>query len=413
MVSLGASAPHVGIVGGGIVGLATARALLARSDPPVVTVLEKEASVGRHQTTRNSGVLHAGIYYPPGSLKAKLCRRGAVLMAQYCQARGLPYKQCGKLIIALRDDELPRLEALLDKGTANGVPGLRWVEAAEIPYIEPAATGIAALHSPETAIVDFAAVAGSLAQDVERAGGVVRTNAQVDGILRDANRIRVASGEESWSFDYLVCCAGAQADRLAAMTGHGDGPRIVPFKGRYLRLRPGRRELIRGLIYPVPDPRYPFLGVHLTRRIDGEVLIGPNAFLAVGREAGNGLRAQLADAFSTARWPGFWRLLPGHVGTGASELSRTLSRRRFTREARRYVPDLALADTVPGPFGIRAQAVHADGRLEDDFLVSTSDQVLHVRNAPSPAATSSLALAEVIARAVPDSVGASIQPIVA
>jgi L-2-hydroxyglutarate oxidase LhgO len=382
---------RVGVVGGGIVGLALARHLAGRAD---VTVLEKEDRVGAHQTSHNSGVAHAGLYYRPGSLKARLCRRGITLLEAYCRERGLPYIECGKLVVARDETETGALAEIERRARANGVPGLRRLDAGGLRDVEPHARGVAALHSPRTAIVDFAAVARAFADDVRKAGGAIRPGFEVSAISGTA--VRSAAGEEC-SFDLLVICAGLQADRVSRLAGDVAAPAIVPFRGEYYRLAPSRTGLVRGLIYPVPDPRYPFLGVHLTRRVDGGVDVGPNAVLALSREGYRRGSVSAADVWETVRWPGFRRLARTHWRTGARELYGSLSKRAFVAAARSYLPELTARDVVPGGAGVRAQAVDADGTLVDDFRVNRIGDVVTVRNAPSPAATSSLAIAEHIA----------------
>jgi len=375
----------IAVVGAGVVGLAVARELVRRDPRRKVVVLEREDRVATHQTGHNSGVAHAGIYYAPGSLKARLCVTGIRELAEYCEERGLQYERCGKLIVALERSELPALDELARRGEANGVPGLRRVDAAGLREIEPHAAGIAALHSPATAIVDFAAVARALADDVREAGGDIVTGAAVAGVeTRAASERRIVLRHARGELDagFAVFCAGAWSDRLAVLAGAGPDPRIVPFRGAYMRLVPHRRELVRGLIYPVPDPRLPFLGVHLTRHVDGDVLIGPTALLAPGR--------RLAE---TLRWPGTWRMARRWWRTGLTELHHALSPAALTRAAARYVPELEPGDAERAWAGVRAQAVARDGRLVDDFAFSHTERALHVRNAPSPAATASLAIA--------------------
>jgi 2-hydroxyglutarate dehydrogenase len=370
---------ELAVVGGGIVGLAVAHELLARRPGASLAVLERGDDVGSGQTGANSGVIHAGIYYAPGSLKARLCVEGARELYAYCAERGVPAERSGKLVVALSEAELPALDELERRGRANGVPGLRRLDAAELREVEPNAAGVAALHSPETGVVDFAAVARALRADVEAAGGVVLTRRPVTSIEVAGRRIRLGGVDAG----FAVFCAGAEADRLAVAAGAPPDPRIVPFRGAYLRLRPERRDLVRSMIYPVPDPRLPFLGVHLTRRIDGDVLVGPSAML-------------VPRARSLA-WPGTWRLMRRFWRTGATELQLAASRRAFARAASRYVPGIEAGDLEPAFAGVRAQALGRDGGLVDDFVVSETDRALHVRNAPSPAATSCLALARLIA----------------
>jgi L-2-hydroxyglutarate oxidase LhgO len=382
---------RVGVVGGGIVGLALARHLGGRAD---VTVLEKEDRVGAHQTSHNSGVAHAGLYYQPGSLKARLCRRGITLLEAYCRERGLPYIECGKLVVARDETETGPLAEIERRALANGVPGLRRLDSGGLREVEPHARGVAALHSPRTAIVDFAAVARAFAEEVREAGGEIRVGFEVSAI--SGTTVRSAAGEER-AFDLLVICAGLQADRVSRLAGDVASPAIVPFRGEYYRLAPSRTGLVRGLIYPVPDPRYPFLGVHLTRRVDGGVDVGPNALLALSREGYRRGSVSAADVWETVRWPGFRRLARTHWRTGARELYGSLSKRAFVAAARSYLPELTARDVVRGGAGVRAQAVDADGALVDDFRVNRIGDVVTVRNAPSPAATSSLAIAEHIA----------------
>ncbi|PWN04425.1 L-2-hydroxyglutarate oxidase [Nocardioides silvaticus] len=387
----------VGVVGGGILGLAVARELTRRFADIRVVVLEKEDRIAAHQTGHNSGVVHAGIYYRPGSLKAELCARGRALMREFCREHDLPYDECGKLVIAVDREEMGRFDALERTATANGVPGLRRIGPDEIKDVEPHARGIAALHSPRTAITDYPAVARQLARDVESAGGVVRLSTAVTDVHRAGrgSRIQLATGAGVEHVDHLVVCAGLHADRLGRRADGQEDPRIVPFRGEYLRVADAKRDLVRGMVYPVPDPRYPFLGVHFTRRVDGSLEIGPNAVLALDREGYDvrpGLR--LADAAATLAHPGFWRMARTHWRTGARELRGSLSKRAYLRAARRYVPDIGPADVVRAGAGVRAQAVARDGSLVDDFVVVSRDGVTSVRNAPSPAATSSLAIAE-------------------
>jgi L-2-hydroxyglutarate oxidase LhgO len=385
---------HIGIVGAGIIGLAVARELAARHPGTSITVLDKEDRVAAHQTGRNSGVVHAGIYYAPGSLKARLCTRGMRALRAYCWDRGLPYEQCGKLIVALDEAEIGPLEELHRRGAANGVEGLRIVDAAGIRAIEPESAGIMGLHSPETAITSFTAITESFADDLRAAGGQVLLRQEVSGIAAHGQQVVARTGTGEHAFDQLVVCAGLHADRLATLIGEPADPQIVPFRGDYFVLRPERRGLVNGLIYPVPDPRYPFLGIHLTRRIDGEVLVGPNAVLAFAREGYHRATVRPGELGRTLAWRGFRRMARQHWRTGAKELYRSFSKAAFVREARRYVPALRSDDVTRGPSGIRAQAIEQDGSLVDDFRISRQGRVVVIRNAPSPAATSSMAIAE-------------------
>jgi 2-hydroxyglutarate dehydrogenase len=385
------------VVGGGIVGLAVARELLVRDPDTQVCVLERERRLAAHQTTHSSGVIHAGIYYAPGSLKARLCVEGAALLYAYCEKRGIETKRNGKLIVATDSDELPRLDELERRGLANGVPGLRRIGPHQIGEIEPHARGVAALHSPETGVVDFGRVAEALAQDIEEAGGAAITGCGVTGLEPSGDRIAVEHERGRTEGSFAITCAGAWSDRLAVASGAPAEPRIVPFRGAYLRLRPERRDLVHGSIYPVPDPELPFLGGHLTRTIDGEVLLGPSALMVGARDAYRLSRIRRADLAASLGWPGTWRLIARNWRSGIAEIRHAASRRAFVAALRGYVPELSVRDVLPGPAGIRAQALDRNGRLVDDFVVHRTDRALHVRNAPSPAATSSLALARLIA----------------
>ena len=384
----------IGVVGGGIVGLAVARELTRRRPGTKVLVLEKEDRLAAHQTGHNSGVVHAGIYYRPGTLKAELCSRGRELIRDYCLEHDLPYVECGKLVVAVDADEMGRFDALERTAAANGVPGLRRIGADEITDIEPHATGLAALHSPHTAITDFGAIAEQLAKDVVTAGGTVHLSTTVTGVLRHGRRIGIATADGVHHVDHVVLCAGVQADRLGRLIDGQEEPRIVPFRGEYLQVVGSKRDLVRAMVYPVPDPRYPFLGVHFTRRVGGDLEIGPNAVLALDRE-GYGVRPslRLADAVATFAHPGFWRMARTHWRTGAREARGSLSTRAYLRTAQRYVSGIGPADVVRAGAGVRAQAVARDGSLVDDFVVISGNGVTSVRNAPSPAATSSLAIA--------------------
>jgi len=405
-------AVRVGVVGAGILGLAVARRITEVLPDATVTVLDKEDRVAAHQTGHNSGVAHAGLYYPPGSLKARLCRRGIGLLKDYCAERGLPYEECGKLVVARTSDEVGRLGEIERRATANGVPGLRRLGPAGLREIEPFAVGVAALHSPGTAIVDFPAVARAYADDVIKAGGSIRLAHDVAGIRQRAGVVqvaaRVADGVRVLAFDRLVVCAGLQSDRVARLAGDAAGPVIVPFRGEYFRLRAERTDLVRGLIYPVPDPRYPFLGVHFTRRVDGGVDIGPNAVLALAREGYRRRDVRPADILEILRWPGMRPLVMAHWRMGLKEMRGSLSTRAFVAEAATFVPSLTTADVEPAPAGVRAQAVDADGSLVDDFRIGRIGPIVTVRNAPSPAATSSLAIAEHVVDQVSGSGGGGI-----
>jgi len=385
------------IVGGGILGLATARQLATSIPGAEIIVLERESRLACHQTSHNSGVVHAGLYYAPGSLKARLCRRGLALMRDYCAEHRLPYEQCGKLVVATKEREIEPLRRLSGRASANGVPGLTWLEADQLTTIEPHVRGVAGLHSPETAIADFAAVARAFADDVAAAGGEIRTGAAVARVHRDGRNpsLEIADGAQIRA-DRVIVCAGLQADRLAVASGEPGAPRIVPFRGEYWQLRADRSHLVHGLIYPVPDPALPFLGVHLTRKVDGTVVLGPNAVLSTAREAYERRRFDLRDTYEAVTWPGTLRMLRRHWRAGVGELARSVSKRRFVGDLARYVPAISIEDVVPAPAGVRAQAIDRDGSLVDDFRLGVNGNVAWVRNAPSPAATSSLAIAEVL-----------------
>jgi L-2-hydroxyglutarate oxidase LhgO len=383
------------VVGGGILGLATARQFIRTVPDAQVIVVEKESAPARHQTAHNSGVVHAGIYYAPGSLKARLCRRGLGLLRDFCRQGGLPYEACGKLVVATEPHELAPLRVLAERAEANGVPGLRWLDDQGLNDVEPHARGLAALHSPETAIADFAAIATAFAADRRTAGGELRTGTAVARVTRDGGRPTVVLSDGSTlAGDRVVVCAGLHADRLARASGEPAEPRIVPFRGEYWQLRPERTDLVRGLIYPVPDPSLPFLGVHLTRKIDGSVWLGPNAVLSLAREGYRRRDLDVRDLYETLSWPGTGRMMRRHWRAGIAELGRSLRKRRFVMDVQRYVPELRSDDAVPAPAGVRAQALDRDGSLVDDFRLGVRDGVVWVRNAPAPAATSSLAIAE-------------------
>ena len=385
---------RIGIVGGGIIGVALAHRITGMGLDVAVTVLEKEPALARHQTGRNSGVVHAGLYYVPGSLKARLCRRGVDLLQDFCAGHGLAYEECGKVVVALDGGELGRLEAIHERALANGVPGVRMVGREELAELEPHVQGVAALHSPHTAIVDFGEVTRRLAADAAAAGAEIRTGVEVRRITQDGGAVAVEAGGERLAFDELVICGGLHTDRLARLAGHEGDPRVVPFRGEYYELAEGRRGLVNGLVYPVPDPRYPFLGVHLTKRVGGGVLVGPNAVLALAREGYRWRDLRLGDLAETLAWPGFRRMAARHWRTGVREVVGSLSRRAFCDAARRYVPNLRPADLRRARSGVRAQAVARDGTLVDDFRISRQGRVVAIRNAPSPAATSSMAIAE-------------------
>lgn len=384
----------VGVVGGGIVGLAVARELTRRYEEIQVVVFEKEDRLAAHQTGHNSGVVHAGIYYKAGSLKAELCTRGRILLREFCDERGLPYEECGKLVVAVDESEIGRLDRLEGTARENGVPGLRRVGRDEIREVEPHAAGLSALHSPGTAITDFVAVAQAYADDIESAGGRILLSTPVMGITSSGSAIEVATPDGPHRVSRLIVCAGLQSDRVSAPVDGHESPRIVPFRGEYMEVVKEKRDMVRGMIYPVPDPRYPFLGVHFTRRVSGALEVGPNAVLALDREDYNRFGMDLSDMVSIATWPGFWRMAGRHWRTGIEEVWGSMSKGAYMKKASRYVPDIGSDDVVRARSGIRAQALDRDGSLVDDFRIHHNEGVVTVRNAPSPAATSSLAIAE-------------------
>jgi L-2-hydroxyglutarate oxidase LhgO len=389
----------VAIIGAGIVGLATALRLLERRPDLHVVILEKEAAVASHQTGHNSGVLHAGLYYQPGSLKARLRREGKADLESYCEAHGVHVERTGKLVVALDESELGRFEALKERAFANEVPDLEEVGPERIRELEPHAVGIKALWSPGSGVVDFLEVAQAFAHDVVERGASIETRRAVESIEQRGNEMIIGTSRGDLVARRVIACAGLQADRIAAMTGDAgdDRPRIVPFRGDYYTLKPEARHLVHGLIYPVPDPQFPFLGVHLTKRVDGGVLAGPNAVLATAREGYGRTDVSLRDITDTVAYPGFRKLARKFWRVGAGEMWRDWSKRAFVANVRRFVPALSSDHLTFGPSGVRAQALNGDGSLVEDFLLGGSDRVLHVYNAPSPAATSSLAIGRVLA----------------
>lgn len=397
------------VVGGGIVGLATAYQLLLRKPGLRLCLLEKENELGTHQTGHNSGVLHAGLYYPPGSRKARLCSEGKRALQIFAAEHDIPYELCGKLVIALDESELDRLASIKQRATANGVEGLEEVGPERIRELEPHAAGIRALWSPRSGIIDFRRVALAYAGEVRARGGTILTGQEVRSIRTGASEQTITTGAGEFVARDLISCAGLYSDRVAAMTGDAGEERIVPFRGDYYTLKPDARRLVRGLIYPVPDPRFPFLGVHFTKRIDGEVLAGPNAVLAFAREGYRRLDIAPRELAATLMFRGFRRLARTYLRTGLAEMWRDWSKAAFTAELKRYVPGIRAQDLVFGPSGVRAQALSADGRMVDDFSIGESAHVLHVRNAPSPAATASLAIGRELAEMAIERFGMSLQ----
>lgn len=390
-------AKSVVVIGGGIIGLATARAVLRAHPSRTVVVLEKENEVGRHQSTHNSGVLHAGLYYKPGSLKADFAVRGIRAMTAYCRENHISHEICGKLVVAADESELPRLRTLLERGTANGLTGLRWLSQAEAAELEPNVRAVAAVHVPEEGIVDYQQVVSSLVKEIERLGGSVRTSAGVRSIDRDGSGWRIGSESGELRADGFINCAGLHSDRVARMAGEDPPCRIVPFRGEYFFIRPERRSLIRNLVYPVPDPAFPFLGVHFTRTVHGEVEAGPNAVLAMSREGYRHRDISVRDLSEALAFSGLRRFLARYPRQAFAELQRSLSKTLFCRSLQRLVPSIEKRDLVPGIRGVRAQALSADGSLVEDFLVVARQNAVHLLNAPSPGATASLVIGEAVA----------------
>jgi len=380
-----------------VIGLAVARELIRRHPRLRVGVLEREARLAAHQSGHNSGVIHSGVYYAPGSLKARLCVEGARELLAFCAEHRVPHERCGKLILATSRGQLGRLAELERRARHSGVPGLRRLGPDDVVELEPHARALAGLHSPSTGVVDFAAVAEALADQIRRSGGFVGLDCGVLGVATTGRWIRLRHARGTLDTRAAVFCAGAWADRLARMCGADPDPRIVPFRGAYLALKPARRELVRSLVYPVPDPRLPFLGVHLTRTLDGAVLIGPSALVVGARDAYAVGRVRPLDLAETLCWPGFWRMLGRHWPAAVGELRHAALPITLVRAASRLIPGILLEDVEPAFAGVRAQAVGLDGRLIDDFVFSRTDRALHVRNAPSPGATAALAIARHVA----------------
>jgi (S)-2-hydroxyglutarate dehydrogenase len=390
----------IAVIGGGIVGLATARALLLRGAARSLVVLEKEERVAAHQTGHNSGVIHSGLYYKPGSLKATTCAKGREALVRFCEEKGVRYERCGKVVVATSADEVPRLDELERRGRANGIEGLARLSPEALREIEPHVAGVDALLVKETGIVDYAEVARAFAADVEARGGAVRTGARVTAVVRGEREHVVETTRGELAAKTLVNCAGLASDRVALMCGLAPGVRIVPFRGEYYEIVPERTHLVRNLVYPVPNPEFPFLGVHFTRRITGGIEAGPNAVLALKREGYTKTSLNLADAWSTASFTGFWRMAARYWRTGIGEVWRSWSKGAFTRALHALIPEIQARDLAPGGAGVRAQALDGKGSLVDDFRIVKGERMVHVLNAPSPAATASLAIGEHIAGVV-------------
>jgi L-2-hydroxyglutarate oxidase len=386
------------VIGGGIVGLATALEVTRAFPRLRLLVVEKEHAVAQHQSGNNSGVIHSGIYYKPGSLKAKLCVEGAAGMINFCREHQIKHEVCGKIIVATETEELPRLQVLFERGQANGLSGVRQLNREQIKEIEPHCGGIRGLFVPQTGIADYPAVCEKYAELIAQGGGTVRTLTRVTRLVRDSRQIIIETTQGEFSTRYLINCAGLHSDRVSRMAGQGTDVKIIPFRGEYYDLIPERESLVRGLIYPVPDPRLPFLGVHFTRRAKGGVDAGPNAVWALKREGYRWTDISPRDLLETVRYPGFWRLARKHWRTGIGEVARSLSKKKFVQALQKLVPEIRSQDLKTGGSGVRAQAVRPDGSLLDDFHFIEQGNVLHVCNVPSPAATASLAIAGAIVR---------------
>lgn len=378
------------IVGGGILGLAVGRELLLRRPGTRLVVLEQDQELAGQQTGHNSGVIHGGIYYKPGSLKAKLCVAGAAELVSYCDEQSIPYRLCGKMIVATEESELPRLEDLAARAEANGVPGVRVVDSDELKEREPYCHGIRALWSPKTGIVDYRSVAEAYAREIRELGGEIRLKHAVTGMQRFGKNTVVRAAYSEFKAPAIITCAGLYADRVASLSGGAASPVIVPFRGDYFVLRPDRRYLVRSNIYPVPDPRFPFLGVHFTPRVNGEIWLGPNAVLAFSRTGYQFTNVNVGDLRATFGSSGFRSFARRNWRTGLSEMERDLRKSSFLKSLQRYIPELNEDDLLPGPSGVRAQALTANGDMVDDFVIDVQPGILHLRNAPSPAATSSM-----------------------
>ena len=385
------------IVGAGIVGLATAMELVKRRPDLKIVVLDKENQVAGHQTGNNSGVIHAGLYYKPGSLKAQMAVEGARLMVEFCQEHDLPYELCGKVVVAMNEEELPRLEELYRRGTANGVPGLTKISAEQIQEYEPHGIGVAALWSPNTGIVDYVAVTSKYAEIVQAGGGEIRLGTEVKGIEERPGELIVKTSGGEVTSRTLINCAGLQSDLVAKMMGDIGGLRIVPFRGEYYELAAESRHLVRGLIYPVPDPRFPFLGVHFTKKIDGGIEAGPNAVLALAREGYSKSNISVGHALGLFTFPGFWIMASKYWKMGFGEMYRSLNKQAFVTALQQLLPELGIDDVKAGGAGVRAQAMDSKGNLLDDFRFVESANAIHVLNAPSPAATASIVIGRAIA----------------
>ena len=394
------------VIGGGIVGLATAWTILERKPDVRIAVLEKEDGWARHQTGRNSGVIHSGLYYKPGSLKAKLCREGNRRMVEFCELHGIPYEGCGKVVVATKTSEIPLLEKLFERGTANQIP-VRRLNVEQVLELEPHVRCLAGLQVPSTGIVDYGSISRKLAEMIAARGGALWLGTTVLGVRSMGSKVILETSKDTLSARWIINCAGLHSDRVAKLGGADPGARIVPFRGEYYVLKPERRQLVTNLIYPVPDPQFPFLGVHFTRMIDGSVHAGPNAVLSFKREGYTRASFNLHDFVDTVTYPGFWRLAARHAKSGLEEMHRSISKKAFVRSLQQLIPEIKEQDLVPGGSGVRAQALRPDGSLVDDFLIVRSPTAIHVCNAPSPAATASLEIGRVIADEIEEFRGVS------
>jgi L-2-hydroxyglutarate oxidase len=392
------------VVGGGIVGLSVAWAILERKPKTRVAVLDKEDGWARHQTGRNSGVIHSGIYYKPGSLKAKLCLTGNRRLLEFCQTHGIRHETCGKVIVATTASEIPRMQTLYERGIANGLV-VKKLSASAVKELEPHVSCVEGLHVPSTGIVDYVEVCLKLAELIKARGGELRLGTRVKGFQAKNGEGILETSKETLAARWIVNCAGLQSDRVAKLAGSDPGARIVPFRGEYYELKPERRSLVRNLIYPVPDPEFPFLGVHFTRMIDGSVHAGPNAVLSLKREGYHRTSFNLRDFIEIMTYGGFWRMAAKHAKSGLEEMHRSFSKKAFVRSLQKLIPEVRGEDLVPGEAGVRAQALRPDGGLVDDFLIVRGPSTVHVCNAPSPAATASLEIGRMIAEQIPDMSG--------
>jgi L-2-hydroxyglutarate oxidase len=392
------------IVGGGIVGLSTARALLGRHPNAGVLVLEKEEGWARHQTGHNSGVIHSGVYYKPGSLKALFSREGVAALLEFCREQRIAYEICGKAIVATEPDELPRLDDLYERGLKNGLK-VEKIGPDELEELEPHAAGLAALKVPETGIVDFTQVAEAFAAVVEEEGGVLRTSTEVEDVSETEDEVEISTNRGTFRARSLINCAGLHSDRVAQLCGVEAGVKIVPFRGEYYELKPEKRHLVKNIVYPLPDPSFPFLNVHLTRTVEGGVEAGPNAVLGLAREGYRKTDMNIKDSFEALTYPGLWRLARTYWRTGIGELVRSFSRKVFTRSLKKLIPEVEEEDLAPIEAGVRAQALAKDGELVNDFLIVDGKKSVHILNAPSPAATASIPIGETIAERITERTG--------